>query len=68
MFGPGAYLPDKIEGITSPNDLPQTKIEQRSRNYLDVDVLDVDTAHRVTPKHLASCTIWEILDLVDLSI
>jgi hypothetical protein len=33
MLGPGEYLPDVTEGLTSPADLPQPRIEQRSRNY-----------------------------------
>jgi hypothetical protein len=33
VSGPGAYLPDPTEGITSPEDLPKAKIVRRSRNY-----------------------------------
>ena len=31
MPGPGEYLPDATEGIVDPADLPQPKIQQRSR-------------------------------------
>jgi len=33
MFGPGAYVPDVTEGISSPADLPKPRIERHSRNY-----------------------------------
>ena len=33
MSGPGQYLPDVMEGITRPEDLPQAKIIRRSRNF-----------------------------------
>lgn len=33
MSGPGEYLPDRTEGITNPEDLPQARIVRRSRNY-----------------------------------
>jgi hypothetical protein len=33
MNGPGEYVPDATEGITRVEDLPKTRIEQRSRNY-----------------------------------
>jgi hypothetical protein len=31
MPGPGEYVPDVTEGITSPADLPKPRLEQRSR-------------------------------------
>ena len=31
-FGPGEYVADPTEGITDPQDLPQPRIERRSRN------------------------------------
>ena len=33
MAGPGEYVPDVTEGITRVEDLPQPRIERRSRNY-----------------------------------
>ena len=33
MNGPGVYVPDVTEGITRIEDLPQPRIEHRSRNY-----------------------------------
>lgn len=33
MLGPGQYIPDVTEGVTSPADLPKPRIEQRSRNF-----------------------------------
>jgi transposase len=33
MSGPGVYVPDVTEGITRIEDLPQPRIERRSRNY-----------------------------------
>ena len=33
MLGPGEYVPDVTEGITSVEDLPKPRIELRSRNY-----------------------------------
>jgi hypothetical protein len=33
MLGPGEYVPDVTEGITRVEDLPQPRIERRSRNY-----------------------------------
>ncbi len=33
MFGPGEYVPDVTEGISSPADLPPPRVERRSRNY-----------------------------------
>ena len=33
MLGPGEYVPDVTEGITSVADLPKPRIERRSRNY-----------------------------------
>jgi hypothetical protein len=33
MLGPGEYVPDVTEGITSVEDLPKPRIERRSRNY-----------------------------------
>jgi hypothetical protein len=33
MAGPGDYAPDVTEGITRVEDLPQPRIERRSRNY-----------------------------------
>ncbi len=33
MFGPGEYVPDVTEGISSPADLPPPRIERHSRNY-----------------------------------
>jgi hypothetical protein len=33
MPGPGEYVPDVTEGITSVEDLPEPKIVRRSRNY-----------------------------------
>ena len=33
MLGPGDYVPDATEGITSVEDLPKPRIEHRSRNY-----------------------------------
>jgi hypothetical protein len=33
MLGPGEYVPDVTEGISSIVDLPQPRIEGRSRNY-----------------------------------
>ena len=33
MIGPGEYVPDVTEGITSVEDLPKPRVEQRSRNY-----------------------------------
>jgi hypothetical protein len=33
MLGPGEYVPDVTEGITSVADLPKPRIECRSRNY-----------------------------------
>jgi hypothetical protein len=33
MFGPGEYVPDITEGITSVEDLPKPRLERRSRNY-----------------------------------
>ena len=33
MPGPGEYLPDSSEGITCQEDLPKSKIIQRSRNF-----------------------------------
>ncbi len=32
MVGPGEYVPDATEGITRVEDLPQPRIERRSRN------------------------------------
>ena len=34
MSGPGEYVPDVTEGITRVEDLPNPRIEQRSRNSL----------------------------------
>jgi hypothetical protein len=33
MAGPGEYVPDVTEGVTSPEDLPPPRVERRSRNY-----------------------------------
>ena len=33
MPGPGEYVPDVTEGITRVEDLPQRRVERRSRNY-----------------------------------
>jgi hypothetical protein len=33
MFGPGEYVPDVTEGITHVEELPEPRIERRSRNY-----------------------------------
>jgi hypothetical protein len=33
MLGPGEYVPDVTEGITSVADLPKPRLESRSRNY-----------------------------------
>lgn len=33
MAGPGEYVPDTTEGLTSVEDLPKPRIERRSRNY-----------------------------------
>ena len=33
MLGPGEYVPDVTEGITRVEDLPQPRVERRSRNY-----------------------------------
>jgi hypothetical protein len=33
MSGPGEYVPDPTEGITRVEDLPQPRLEHRSRNY-----------------------------------
>ena len=33
MLGPGEYVPDVTEGITSVEDLPEPRLERRSRNY-----------------------------------
>src|SRR5439155_27274430 len=33
MPGPGEYVPDVTEGLTSAEDLPQPRSERRSRNY-----------------------------------
>jgi hypothetical protein len=33
MAGPGEYVPDVTEGITRVEDLPQPRLEYRSRNY-----------------------------------
>ena len=33
MLGPGEYVPDATEGITSVEDLPKPRLEHRSRNY-----------------------------------
>jgi hypothetical protein len=33
MTGPGEYVPDVTEGVTRIEDLPQPRIERRSRNY-----------------------------------
>ena len=33
MIGPGEYVPDITEGITSVEDLPPTRKVHRSRNY-----------------------------------
>src|SRR5437763_16020651 len=33
MSGPGEYVPDATEGIPRVEDLPQPRIERRSRNY-----------------------------------
>jgi hypothetical protein len=33
MSGPGEYVPDSTEGITRVEDLPQPKVERRSRNF-----------------------------------
>jgi hypothetical protein len=33
MAGPGEYVPDVTEGITRVENLPQPRIERRSRNY-----------------------------------
>jgi hypothetical protein len=33
MFGPGEYVPDVTEGITSVADLPRPRLERKSRNY-----------------------------------
>ena len=33
MAGPGEYVPDVTEGITRVEDLPQPRIQPRSRNY-----------------------------------
>jgi len=33
MLGPGEYVPDVTEGITSAAALPKPRIERRSRNY-----------------------------------
>ncbi len=33
MLGPGEYVPDVTEGISSPADLPKPRIERRRRNY-----------------------------------
>ena len=33
MVAPGEYVPDVTEGITRVEDLPQARIERRSRNY-----------------------------------
>ncbi len=33
MLGPGEYVPDVTEGITSVEDLPEPRLERRSRSY-----------------------------------
>jgi hypothetical protein len=33
MYGPGEYVPDETEGITSVAELPKPLIERKSRNY-----------------------------------
>jgi hypothetical protein len=33
MLGPGEYIPDSTEGITSVAELPKPHIQRRSRNY-----------------------------------
>jgi hypothetical protein len=33
VSGPGEYLPDRTEGITNPEDLPEARIVRRSHNY-----------------------------------
>ena len=33
MLGPGEYVPDVTEGITSAKHLPKPRLEHRSRNY-----------------------------------
>jgi hypothetical protein len=33
MLGPGEYVPDVTEGITSVQNLPEPRVERRSRNY-----------------------------------
>jgi hypothetical protein len=33
MLGPGEYRPDRTEGITRGEDLPQARVVERSRNY-----------------------------------
>ena len=33
MLGPGEYVPDVTEGITSVEDLPKPRLERRRRNY-----------------------------------
>src|SRR5216684_392199 len=33
MLAPGEYVPDITEGITRVEDLPQPRLEHRSRNY-----------------------------------
>jgi len=33
MIGPGEYVPDVTEGITSVKDLPKPRLERRSRNW-----------------------------------
>lgn len=33
MPGPGEYVPDITEGVTRPEDLPQPRVERRSRDY-----------------------------------
>jgi len=62
MPGPGEYRPDPTEGITRPEDLPQAKVVQQSRNF----------KHRPCPRCGKSCyrdktftrTLHDVGDLV----
>lgn len=45
MSGPGRYFSDATEGVTRPEDLPQAKIIERSRNF----------SHRPCPACGRSC-------------
>ena len=75
MLGPGEYVPDPTEGITAVEDLPQPRLERRSRNYparrcprcghragRPIDLVVTDSKH-----HCPHCDCYFAIDLSDLA-